>query len=74
MLEMLNGSPKCTVIERMDGTVKVIGPLMEKDQGCRMTLEFQNLGNCKDELTRKGWEANVAFVKKIVRHEEQSEK
>lgn len=68
MLEMLNGSPKCTVIERMNGTVKTIGPLM-KDQSARPTFEFENLDACKKGLSEMEWEANVVFVRKIVRTE-----
>jgi hypothetical protein len=74
MLEMLNGNPKCTVIERMDSSVKVIGPICPfEDLGertPRAQLEFQNLEACKKALAERGWEANVVFVKKIVRHEE----
>ncbi len=69
MLEMLNNSLKCTVIERMVGTVKIIGPWNGKDK--REVREFENLDSCKEEIVKRGWEVNAAFVKKIVRNKDQ---
>ena len=65
MLELLNGSPKCTVIERMDGTVKLIGPY--NNGFARAEMEFKNLEECKGEINSRRWDVNVAFVKKIIR-------
>ena len=54
--------PKCTVIERFDGSVIVLGPWSEDHK--QEKLEFKNLEDCKLELAKKGWEVNAAFVRK----------
>jgi hypothetical protein len=70
MSEVLNGGVrnakiKCTVIERFDGTVKVIGP-----GPLRENIEFKNLDQCFDALAMKGWYPNVMFLKEAVRNRE----
>ena len=54
--ELLNGHPKCTVIERFDGTVLLIGPEYTRD-------EFKSLKECKKVIERKEWEVNISFIK-----------
>ena len=54
--ELLNGHPKCTVIERFDGTVLLIGPDY-------MRGEFKSLKECKKVIGRKKWEVNISFIK-----------
>ena len=54
--ELLNGHPKCTVIERFDGTVLLIGPDQTRD-------EFKSLKECKKVLERNEWEVNISFIK-----------
>ncbi len=53
--EILNGNPKCTVIESFYGEVAVIRP------GSR--FEFETLKEAKGFVEAMGWEINVDFIK-----------
>jgi len=54
--ELLNGHPKCTIIERFDGTALLLGPDHTRD-------EFKSLKECKKVIEKKEWEINISFIK-----------
>lgn len=51
---LLNGGPKCTVIERFDGGALILCG------GQRM--EFESLAECKKYITKEGLEVNIEFL------------
>jgi hypothetical protein len=53
--DLLNGHPKCTLIESFPGRVFVIRPGFKQ--------EFKELSEAKGFITGMGWEINVAFTK-----------
>jgi len=59
--ELMNGLPKCTIIESMDGMAFVLMPGFRK--------EFSTLEAAKTFVADKKWEVNISFIKgsKIMR-------
>jgi hypothetical protein len=53
--ELLNGHPKCTVIQSFDGRVSVIRPGVKH--------HCENLNDAKELIQKQGWEINIAFIK-----------
>ncbi len=54
-LVLLNGNPKCTLIERFDGQVFVVRPGSKR--------RCANLGEAKKFIEKQGWEVNIAIIK-----------
>ena len=52
--ELLNGNPKCTIIENFKGEVIVVRP------GERW--EFESLRSAMKFVAKKRWEVNISFI------------
>jgi hypothetical protein len=53
-LELLNGRPKCTLIEAFDGKVFILAKQFRR--------EFINLTEAKNFVNEQGWEVNVGII------------
>ncbi len=49
-----NGKPKCTVIQRFDSSILLIGP-----GGFTKAFEKDKLGDVKPYTIKRGWEINI---------------
>lgn len=55
-IELLNGKPRCTLIESFMGKVFLIKPPDFK-------REFATLEKAKEWVQKKNWDINISFVK-----------